>query len=359
MAFSVNAQINKSLDSLFTNLYKEGKFQGNVLIIKEHKIIFQKSMGFTDWSAQKPLNKNTIFEIASISKQFTAMAIMQLKAQGLIHENDDIGKYIPELSFYKGLKISHLLSHTNGLPDYIHLIDSMYRKKDWPENREIATNTDVVSMLAEQKLPLSFEPGAAWEYGDTGFVLLAFIVEKLSRKSYHDYLAENIFKPLKMSRSLVYTRRYKPVKIKNYAYGHTYSDSLKRLAKAEEIPHEESFLKLIDGIMGDGGVNLSAPDLLKWCQALTSYKLLEKDKVAIMFQKGKLNNGENFDYGFGIGIENHSKLGTIWSHNGYWAGSIARQEIHVDAGLIIIMLQNKHDDKSLVPVEEVRGILQK
>src|SRR5690606_40357022 len=137
---SANSQENKKtseLDSLYTELYQKGAFNGNVLVAENGNIIFQKSYGLANEETQEKLNSNTIFELASVSKQFTAMGIVQLQKEGKVTYNDEIRKYIPELQKYEGITIKNLLTHTAGLPDYMQL-SSQY----W-DNSKIATTDDI------------------------------------------------------------------------------------------------------------------------------------------------------------------------------------------------------------------------
>ncbi|MDY3319134.1 serine hydrolase, partial [Riemerella anatipestifer] len=118
LSFGQNFQV-KLLDSLFTTLYEKKAFNGNVLIAEKGNIVFEKSYGYADESAKRKLDKNTIFELASVSKQFTAMGIVILQKQGKLNYDDKISKYIPELAFYGDISIRNLLNHTSGLPDYM------------------------------------------------------------------------------------------------------------------------------------------------------------------------------------------------------------------------------------------------
>ncbi len=184
----------------------------------------------------RPLDENSVFELASCSKQFTAMAIALLQHQGKLSVTDDFTKYIPELSCYKGITIKDLVYHISGLPDYMAQ-DSMWI--EWDEHK-IATNGDVIALLAKYKPAVLFGPGTRHEYSNTGYMLLATIVERASGLSFGDYLDKHIFKPLKMSHSLVYSRRYAPRKITNYAYGYVTDDSLQKLV----LPDSYSYYPL-------------------------------------------------------------------------------------------------------------------
>ena len=190
-----------SLDSLFTNLHREGKFYGNVLIAEKGVPVYEKSFGLADEQTKRPLDKETVFELASVSKQFTAMGIMMLQKAGKLNYDDSLGKYIPELPYHH-ISIRNLLNHTSGLPDYMALFDLAWDLK------RIATNKDMIEQLIQYKPAILFEPGMKYEYSNTGYALLASVIEKVSGMPYGDYLQKNICKPLKMTRTRVYRRRY-------------------------------------------------------------------------------------------------------------------------------------------------------
>lgn len=155
IAVSVNAQDqNKAakFDSLFTKKYNDKTFNGNVLIAEKGKIVFQKSFGVADYKTQSLLNNTTVFELASVSKPFTAMGIIMLEKQGKLKYDDPISKFIPELSFYKNITVRNLLNHTSGLPDYIGLF-----QKNWDKSK-FATNKDIVTEFAKYKPEIHFQP---------------------------------------------------------------------------------------------------------------------------------------------------------------------------------------------------------
>ena len=158
------------------------------LLQKKVKTIYQKSFGFSDFNKQIPLNDSSIFELASIGKQFTAMCVLMLEKQGLLNLNDSLRKFFPELPYYN-IKIHHLLTHTSGLPNSYKLFDNKW------DHKKIAFNDDVIRLLSKEKPAIHFKPGEKWEYSNTGYDLLASIIEKVSGLSFKDCMAKNIFKP--------------------------------------------------------------------------------------------------------------------------------------------------------------------
>lgn len=352
VAITVNAQEKTKadkLDSLFTKNYEDKIFNGNVLIAEKGKIIFQKSFGVADYETKRLLNNTTIFELASVSKQFTAMGIVMLEKQGKLKYDDPISKFIPEISFYKNITVRNLLNHTGGLPDYIEIFSEKWDKS------KFATNKDIVTEFAKYKPEILFQPNEKYEYSNTGYALLGYIIEKVSGQSFGDYLEANIFKPLGMKNTLVYRSRFQPKAIENYAKGFIENDfgfiiSPDALGK--------SFLSYyLDGIVGDGMVNSTTEDLLKWDRSLYTDKLVNKKDKTIIFQGTKLNNGKMTDYGFGWQIAEEKEYGKAVAHSGGWAGYTTYIERNLSKDQTIIILQNIDTSKTEIPAQNARKIL--
>lgn len=338
----------KQIDNLLNSLYNVKKINGNFLIAEKGKVIFKKSFGIANEETKQLLNENSIFEIASVSKQFTAMAIMMLNEKGKLNLDDNISKFIPELAFYKGITIRHLLNHTSGLPDYMELFEKIFDKS------KIATNKDVITIFAQRQPKAIFTPNSKHEYCNTGYALLASIIEKASGESYDNFLNKAIFKPLKMNNTFVYKRRLAPKKIDNYAYGYVFSDSLKKYALPDDFK-ETKYVILLDGVVGDGGINSTVNDLLKWDRALYTNKLLSKKKINEMFNITILNDNTQAKYGYGWQIENHDEFGKIVYHGGGWPGYATFFARHITDDKTIIILQN-HDNITLT-LNSIRNIL--
>jgi len=338
----------QKIDSLLNSLYSKEKINGNFLIAEKGKVIYSRSFGLANETTKEKLNENSIFELASCSKQFTAMGIMILKEKGKLNLDDDVNKYLPELSFYKGITVRNLLNHTGGLPDYMQLMDSLFDKS------KIATNKDIINIFSKHQPKIVFEPNTKWEYSNTGYALLASIIEKASGLTYADYLNTAIFQPLKMKNTFVYTRRLSPKKIDNYAFGYVYSASLKKYVLPDELK-ETKMVIWLDGIVGDGTVNSTVKDLLIWDRALYTNKLLTKEGMKAVFELATLKDGAKRNYGFGWGIEENADFGKIANHNGGWPGYVTFIDRHITNDKTIIILQN-HNNVS-IPSKAIRNIL--
>lgn len=353
----MTAQKKEKLDSLFKKMYANKEFNGNILIAEKGVVTYKNSFGLANEKTKEKLNENSIFELASVSKQFTAFAIVILKEKGKLKYDDEIGKYIPELAFYKNVTIENLLHHTSGLPDYMPILDSILIDSTWDNKTKIATNKDIISVYANHKPKLLFEPNTKWQYSNTGYALLASIIEKVSKKTFADFLQDNIFKPLQMSNTFVYTRRSKPIKINNYAFGYVYSDSLKSNVLPDAVPRLDLMVYCLDGIVGDGTVNSTIIDLLKWDRALYKNTLISKKSREKIFTNGTLIDNKTIDYGFGWGLEQNKMFGNITKHSGSWPGYRTYIERHIDNDKTIIFLENNDNSNTVNPVNEVRDIL--
>lgn len=332
ISVSSNSQENKKaseLDSLYSELYQKGAFNGNVLVAENGNIIFQKSYGLANEQTKAKLNVNTIFELASVSKQFTAMGIVQLQKEGKISYEDEISKYIPELQKYEGITIKNLLTHTGGLPDYMEI-----SSKNWDKSK-IATNDDILSLFQQLSPEINFEPNAKWDYSNTGYLILASIIERVSGRKFGEYLNEKIFEPLDMKNTFVHRRRFEPKKIDNYAEGYFYSDSLKRKILPDELG-KEFYVVYLDGIVGDGMVNSNLEDLLKWDRALYNNQIINNQDREMIFSSYKTKDSSETDYGFGWMIDSTETFGKTSFHSGGWAGYISYFDRHLDNDKTII-----------------------
>jgi CubicO group peptidase (beta-lactamase class C family) len=335
-ACNTNTATNKAtelLDEYLTGQQTYYRFNGNVLVAENGKIVFQKAYGFANFDTQRMLNDSSVFELASVSKQFTATAILLLKDKGKLQLTDSLRQYFPDLP-YSGVSIYQMLTHTSGLPDY----ESAMNEK-WDHNK-IAFNNDMIAFLAKEKLPALFAPGTQWQYSNTAYALLASIVEKVSGQSFSAFLAANVFQPLQMNHTRIYnTRRSVKDTTANYAFGFVYDDSLKKHLMPDSVP-ELKFVMYLDGIQGDGTVNSTTADLLKWDRALKNHSLLsEATQNEMLKEQAIADTATKLHYGFGVFLEK-SELGYMVSHSGGWPGYTTYLARNVDKDQTFIVLSN-------------------
>ncbi len=343
------------LDSVMQTEVSVNHFNGNVLVAKEGTVIYQKAFGYRNYDTKELLDNNSVFELASVSKQFTAVGILLLKDKGKLQLNDSLRKFFPELT-YSNITIQQLLTHTSGIPEYMNAMDSMWNHK------KIAFNDDLIKFLAEKKIPVNFKAGEKCDYSDTGYVMLASIIEKVSEQSFKDYMQQNIFKPLGMQHSRVYnTRRSQHEIIPNYAYGFVYSDSIKKYVLPDSLP-DYDYVIYLDGIVGDGIINSTTGDLLKWDRALKNHTLLNEETQNDMFSPHALlppfsaeirwNVGNNCTdpeifYGYGVCV-GKDEFGDYISHGGDWPGYRTDLIRYLEKDITIIILSNNESDAELI-----------
>ncbi len=312
-------------------------FNGNVLFAKGGKVLYRQHLGYADYNTKRMLNDSSVFELASLSKQFTAMGIMILKEKEQLSYDDNLKKFFPGLP-YDNITIWHLLTHTSGLPEY----ETQF-EKNW-DHKKIAHNKDVIDMLKQANDTLFFKPGSKWRYSNTGYAILAAIIEKTSGMDYNKFMAKYIFQPLGMTNTFIYNTRRTDGKIPaNYALGFIYSDSLKRFILPDSLPRFD-FVYYLDGIVGDGCVNSTVDDLLKWDRALYANKLVSKESLNEMLSPlvQESPRDSTVFYGFGLMIQTTSSRGKVISHTGGWPGYGTLIDRWPDIDETLIMLSNNN-----------------
>ncbi|MCZ2458484.1 MAG: serine hydrolase [Chitinophagales bacterium] len=297
-----SAQTNKTvqaLDSTLSLLYKTGRFNGTVLYAEKGKVLYKKAFGIVDSRTNQPLTTGSSFNLASVTKQFIGMGILILQEQGKLKLDDDVRYFIPELP-YRHISIRHLLTHTSGIPEYFDIFQR-YRSP-----LDTLTNDMMIQMFAKYRPSLDFGTGSKWEYSNTNYILLASIIERASKKSLKDFIADYITMPLGMKDTYVYTDLMPSVP-QNHVYGFSEVDGKKKL----------NDLTNMDGVAGDGNLYSSAEDLFKWDQGLYTEKLVKRSTLQQAFAPVRLNNDSTYPYGFGWIIEKENE---IYLHTGGWAG---------------------------------------
>jgi CubicO group peptidase (beta-lactamase class C family) len=305
-------------------------FNGVVLIAKKGKPVYHKAFGYREYDKQVPLQTTDIFELASVSKQFTAMIIMMLKEKGKLDYDDLAEKYlsIP----YKGITIRHLLTHTSGLPDYQNIMDTYWDKS------KVAGNEDCIEYLNKYAPPKRFEPGQKYEYSNTGYLLLASIAEKASGKDFIELCRKWIFRKLKMKSTDIRTLEVKKA-TSNFAIGHIYVAERSKYVRADSFP-SSNYTIWLGNRKGPGRISSTAADLLKWDQALYIEKLVKQSTLQEAFTPMKLNDGRLSYYGFGWDLNIDSTLGKIVSHTGDNPGYKTEIARYIDKKKTIIVLSN-------------------
>jgi CubicO group peptidase (beta-lactamase class C family) len=274
-----------------------------VAVIKEGQIIYKRGYGMADLEHDVPIQPNSVFHVASISKQFTATAILLLMQDGKVLLDDDVRKYIPEVpDFGTPITIRHLIHHTSGLCDQWELLSLA----GWRYAFDLITDQDILDVLSTQK-ELNFQPGEAYSYCNTGYTLLAQVVKRVSGKSYRQFTTERIFNPLGMNNT--HFRDDHAEIVKNLAYGYICWEGEGEFRVS--IPNFDT--------VGATGLVTTVEDLAKWDKNFYEPKVGGPAITQKIMVKGKLNNGEETDYSFGLAHGMYRGLPTI-SHGGADAG---------------------------------------
>ena len=273
-----------------------------VIVIRDGKVVHQKGYGLADVDAKTPITTSTTFDLASVSKQFTAMAIMLLAERGKLAYTDPLTKFFPEFPAYAAkITVRHLLHHTSGLPDYMEV----FAKRPAGISAE-PTAREAITMLAQVAEP-RFAPGDRWQYSNSGYVVLGQIAEKASGMSFPAFMKAHVFDPLGMASTIVSDE----IKAPSPNRAVSYAPAGPGFRNADYTP--------LNRIYGDGNVNTSVEDMFKWDQALYTERLVKQATLAEAFTPAKLNNGSMTEYGFGWAVSTVNGL-QVLSHGGGWAG---------------------------------------
>lgn len=316
--YAEKAQQIDSFLQLSNFLYK---FNGTALVAINNQVVLEGGYGYADFAEQTPLTPEHSFQLASVSKQFTAMAILMLYEQGKLELQDPMNKHIPELP-YSNVTIEHLLNHTAGMPNYLWLMEAKWKKNHIPDNE------DLIRFLSGNRISAYFSSGRLHDYSNTGYALLASIVERVSGKSYSDFLNESIFGPLGMTNSWVFQYRNKD----------SFAERIRGYHRSGRY-YREIEPGVCDGIVGDKGIYSSVKDLALWDKALYANRLVADTTLAKAFTPGKLNRGREIPYGYGFRLRNDNDQRIVY-HNGRWEGFRNAFHRYIEEGNTIILLSN-------------------
>lgn len=339
LPFAINAQKNSSV----FDTYMQGQadfygFNGNVLVAKSGVIIYKRSFGYADYVTRKKLDDNSIFDCGSITKEFTAMGILLLKDKGEIRFKDTLRKFFPELP-YNNITVHQLLTHTSGIPDGFALVSKFF------DHNKVASNDDLLRLLAREKPALYFRPGEKMMYSGTGYNLLACIIEKISGKPYKEYMEEEVFKPVGMTHTHVDNAPRTARHIPGLAYGFVYSDSLKMYVRADR--QEVDWTTYLSGITGEGMIITTAEDLLKWDRCLKNSCLLKSRTQLEMLSPQAENPLLKVDFGYGMRVGKNDMGGYLF-HNGYYPGYLSMHLRYTNDDITVIVLSNNESQAPFI-----------
>ncbi len=302
-----------------SNLLARG-FNGGILVAKKGAVLFEAYNGYSNYQKKELIDEHSAFHLASASKTFTAMATLKLVELGKIKLDDDVSLYFPGFP-YKGVTVKMLLNHRSGLPNYIYFLQQL----GWDVTK-VSTNKDVLDYLIKFQPPLTHVPGTRFNYCNTNYALLALIIEKVSGKSYPEFLQFTFFKPLKMDDTYVFTM----------------ADSATAMPSYDWRWRQEVF-NFLDGEYGDKNIYSTPRDLLKWDQALSNNQLFSKLTLEEAFTPYSNEKPGIKNYGLGWRMNIYPNGKKIIFHTGWWHGNNTILIHLIQDSATIIVLGNKYN----------------
>ena len=328
--------MNTSLETLIESERENGRFPSlSVAVTRRSTLLHAKAYGLANLEHSVPATPHTVYRIGSLTKTFTAAAVMLLVEHGKVQLADSIRKYLPDLSFtWDTITLRHLLAHTSGVPSYEPLAIDTWRQND--------TYEKLIQAVAER--PLCFQPGEAWGYDNTNYVVLGLVIERVSGKRYAAFLEESFFAPLGM----VDTRcnDYAAL-VPNRAQGYVYSPDEQPCLENRENPHPQILWNY-----ADGGMLSTAVDLAIWDSALSAGTVLTRTSIDQMWTPARLNDGRAIEYGIGWILKGSGGQRTI-GHWGRIPGFTAEMTRFPADERTVVVLSNRWTSGAHAELEEI------
>jgi CubicO group peptidase (beta-lactamase class C family) len=325
MAQQSSERAGAAVDEVFADVAKPGSPGCALAVARDGRLLYAKGYGLANLEQNVPITPDSVFDIGSTSKQFSASSILLLEKQGKLSVNEDVRKYIPELPNYgKPITILNLLNHTSGLRDYLALFELSGVNVD-----SVTTDDQALSLIIRQK-GLDFDPGSEWLYSNSGFFLLSTIVKRVSGQSLREFAAANIFEPLAMTHTV-------------YRDSHTLLVPNRALAydpveKSSTFTLDVSYFEQT----GDGAVHTTVGDLLKWDENFYTAQVGGKSFLVELQTPGTLSSGKTLDYAKGLFIQPYRGLPAV-RHGGSWGGYRAELLRFPEQHFSVVCLCNRSD----------------
>lgn len=331
--------LSYELDTLFQGWHDREQLSGELLVTHLDTIVFQRAVGYSDPQKRTPLQPGMPFNLASLTKQFVAMGTMMLQEARQLQYDDDVRRYLQDFP-YTGITIRHLMTHTSGLPEYFDLWENTFPKD------KTFTNQDLMRLLQEKKPALDFEPGTAYRYSNTGYIVLAQVLEAAGGMSATEFIKTRIIQPLGLQATFPYHLAMPAYPHPQRVYGFEWKGETPILADLYQI----------DGVFGDGNLYASASDLQRWSKALRKGTLVSASTLEEAFKPVTLQNGTKSYYGFGWVL---NAEGISVSHTGGWVGFRNFILRDIAPGYDVVFLSNASFENRQGRVEQLRNLLHK
>ena len=321
LAVEERQRIQVQSEIFFDSMLDGSGFNGGMIVAKGGNIVFEKYKGFINIDGKDSVNALTSLHIASVSKTFTAMAVLKLQEQGKLNIEDSVTKYFPNFN-YEGVTIKTLLNHRSGLPNYLYFME----KVGWITD-SIIQNKDVLNWLIERKGFIK-DIGKAetrFNYCNTNYALLALIIEKVSGETYPHFMQENIFDPLGMKNTFVHFKGDNKIRSKTFDW------------RGREIPDN-----YLDAVYGDKNIYSTPRDLLIWDRALSDTQFLKAKSLALAYTPYSNERPGIKNYGLGWRMNVYDDGKKIIFHNGWWHGNNAAFIRVLKDDATIILISNRY-----------------
>jgi len=337
-------ELEVKIDSLFNSKIGINDPGAAVLVSYDQKMIIGKGYGLRDLETKTPITTTTNMRMGSVSKQFTALCVLSLVDEGLLSINDSISKYW-DYPVFKDITVKQLINHTSGIADYYDNFD-----KNWDKNR-IVENQDILEWLFTHPKPI-FKPGTKWEYSNTGYIVLALLVEKVSGEEFASYAKKNVFDKANMQETNYYSLA-NPIKIKERAFCYE-KDSLKNWEKADG--------NFMNGMMGDGAVYTSINDFHAYNNALQEQSIVSKKMHELIFKHSSMPLNDTVGLSFLNNAEENYGIGWFLTkdfafHSGSWIGARTIVVKELDRPLTIAIFLNSASSDTRILIEETYKIV--
>jgi len=309
----------EKIDAVMSEIYKPGGPGAAVIVRKDGKTLFRKGYGLADLELGAPIEPDMIFRIGSMTKQFTAVGVLMLAREGKLGLQDEIVKYLPDYPTQgRRITVEHLLTHTSGIQSYTDMAEWL------PLMRKDMTLAELIALFKDK--PMRFEPGERWEYNNSGYVLLGAIIEKVSGRTYAEFVEERIFKPLGMKHtSYGSAERIIPRRVSGYQKG------MSGLVNAPYLSMTQPYAA--------GSLLSNVDDLAVWTEAVLSGKLVGREWLEKAFTPYSLKNGESTGYGYGWFVADYLGRPTV-EHGGGINGFLSYGIAFPEDNLYVAVLTN-------------------
>lgn len=325
-------------DTSFREYLQQNRFNGTALVARNGVVLYQEHFGYSDFRNNTALTLETPFQLASITKTFTAAAILLLQEERMLHIDDPVAAHIEGFP-YPDMTIRHFLNHTSGIQNYMYLVERHWQGEFPPSNE------DVLRLFMRHQPGRNFLPGTRFGYSNTGYAFLALLVERVSGLPFPEFMHQRIFEPLGMNNTFVYNPRAQHPIAEGSALG--FRAGRRSFIANPDLVH--------DGVFGDKGIYSTVIDLFIWDRSICEARLLPEEVWTQAFEPAMLQNGRQVSYGHGWRLQSFLDRRVV-HHPGRWNGFRTSFKRFVDDDATLILLSNNSRDVAAI-VEGMQHIL--